>query len=66
MKEYTKIPIRPEEHERLVKLTYALVGKIDSYLNKPSYSDVIKHLLDHYEGKQEDGTATRTHPHTDN
>lgn len=52
MKEYTKIPVRPEEHERLVALTFALVGKIDSYLTKPSYSDVIKHLLDHYEGIQ--------------
>jgi hypothetical protein len=63
MKEYTKIPIRPEEHERLVKLTYALVGKIDSYLNKPSYSDVIKHLLDHYEGDKNMNTYYITEEH---
>lgn len=56
MKEYTKIPVRPEEHERLVALAFALAGKIDSYLTKPSYSDVIKHLLDHYEGKQNNET----------
>jgi hypothetical protein len=47
--EYIRIPLRPEEHERLVTLTFALRGEIDSYLNKPSYSDVIKFLLDKYE-----------------
>jgi hypothetical protein len=56
MTDYTRIPIRQAEHERLVALTFALAGKIDSYTNRPSYSDVIKHLLDHYEEKQNNAT----------
>jgi hypothetical protein len=59
MTDYTRIPIRQAEHERLVALTFALAGKIDSYTNRPSYSDVIKFLLDKYEGNQEDERTDR-------
>lgn len=44
--EYVRIPIREEEHKRLVALQTEWTGKINSYLTRPSLSDVIKKLLD--------------------
>lgn len=49
MTEYVRIPIREEEHKRLVTLQGEWAGKIDSYLSRPSLSDVIKKLLDERE-----------------
>lgn len=48
MTEYTRIPIRDAEHKRLVQLQNELAGKIDSYLSRPSLSDVIEYLLDQH------------------
>lgn len=51
MTDYTRIPIRDAEHQRLVQLQNNLAGKIDSYLSRPSLSDVIKYLLEQQEIK---------------
>lgn len=45
MTDYVRIPIRAAEHKRLVALQNEWSGKIDSYLSRPSLSDVIKKLL---------------------
>lgn len=51
MTDYVRIPIRADEHKRLVALQTELTGKIDSYLTRPSLSDVIKELLDRRDEK---------------
>lgn len=49
MTDYVRIPIREDEHKRLVALQTELTGKIDSYLTRPSLSDVIKELIEQHE-----------------
>lgn len=61
MTEYTRIPIRDAEHQRLVQLQHELTGKISSYLSRPSLSDVIKHLLDREELKTMNTTVLLRH-----
>lgn len=46
MTEYVRIPIREDEHKRLIALQAEWTGQINSYLTRPSLSDVIKKLLD--------------------
>lgn len=46
MTEYVRIPIREDEHKRLVALQAEWTGQINSYLTRPSLSDIIKKLLD--------------------
>jgi hypothetical protein len=55
MTTYLHVSVRPEEHKRLTALTFHLAGKIDSYTTKPSYSDVIRFLIDNFEENEKDG-----------
>jgi hypothetical protein len=62
MTDYVRIPIREDEHKRLVALQTELTGKIDSYLTRPSLSDVIEYLLDQREGVSKNaGSGTELH-----
>jgi Arc/MetJ-type ribon-helix-helix transcriptional regulator len=54
MTTYLHVSVRPEEHKRLTALTFHLAGKIDSYTTKPSYSDVIRFLIDNFEENEKD------------